>query len=302
MPSQLPALVDGQSWRAVARSTPIERRASWYFGVESFGNVSHAPPAFATQRIPSRDRAVYAQAVDEFAQNSAYLHEVSGGRFQFGIGIAHAPAYARFEVKPGKPLGDTRAFVEKFKAHTEYGKLPPVILATLRKRMIALSAEIGDGLIFASGSRAYMPDSLSALPPTRRRDPDFFIGNRVRTCFRTTSRRLSDAAPLDGELLAHAELPQLLEGDRLRRNGDTERWCRGTLGGDAALPDRPLAEIARCWPGRGCGGSRCGRRGHHADRCRSRPTAAETGLKRVHAFRILRATPQRRRPSPPPPS
>ena len=44
------------------------------------------------------------QSVDEFAQNAAYLHEVSGGRFQFGIGIAHAPAYVRMEVKPGKPL------------------------------------------------------------------------------------------------------------------------------------------------------------------------------------------------------
>jgi hypothetical protein len=33
------------------------------------------------------------------------------------------------------------------KSHTEYGSLPPVILATLRKRMIALSAEIADGLV-----------------------------------------------------------------------------------------------------------------------------------------------------------
>jgi hypothetical protein len=28
----------------------------------------------------------YAQSVDEFAQTCAYLREVSGGRFQFGIG------------------------------------------------------------------------------------------------------------------------------------------------------------------------------------------------------------------------
>jgi hypothetical protein len=53
------------------------------------------------------------------------------------------------EVKPGKPLGDIRAFVAKFKSHAEYGPLPPVILATLRKRMIALSAEIAEGLVFA---------------------------------------------------------------------------------------------------------------------------------------------------------
>ena len=64
--------------------------------------------ALATERIrfATAIAPIYAQSVDEFAQNAAYLHEVSGGRFQFGISIAHAPAYVRMEVKPGKPLGD----------------------------------------------------------------------------------------------------------------------------------------------------------------------------------------------------
>jgi alkanesulfonate monooxygenase SsuD/methylene tetrahydromethanopterin reductase-like flavin-dependent oxidoreductase (luciferase family) len=190
MPAPLPALAlmanPGQRRAALELAREIERRGFAGISVSSsFGNMSQCVGlAFATERIKfaTAIAPIYAQAVDEFAQNAAYLHEVSGGRFQLGIGIAHAPAYARFEVKPGTPLGDTRAFVEKFKAHSEYGKLPPVILATLRKRMIALSAEIGDGLIFANGSRKYMPDSLSALPPEKRRDPNFFIGNRVRTC------------------------------------------------------------------------------------------------------------------------
>jgi alkanesulfonate monooxygenase SsuD/methylene tetrahydromethanopterin reductase-like flavin-dependent oxidoreductase (luciferase family) len=137
-----------------------------------------------TERIPfaTAIAPICARSVDEFAQNAAYLHEVSGGRFQFGIGIAHALAYVRMEVKPGKPLGDIRAFVEKFQSHTEYGPLPPVILAALRKRMIALPAEIADGLVFANASRAHMTESLGALPAAKRSDPDFFIGNRIRTC------------------------------------------------------------------------------------------------------------------------
>jgi alkanesulfonate monooxygenase SsuD/methylene tetrahydromethanopterin reductase-like flavin-dependent oxidoreductase (luciferase family) len=131
--------------------------------------------ALATERIPfaTAIAPIYAQSVDEFAQNAAYLHEVSGDRFQFGIGVAHAPAYVRMEVKPGKPLGDIRAFVEKFKSHTAYGPLPPVILATLRKRMIALAAEIAEGLVFANGSRAHMAESLGILPVAKRNDPDF---------------------------------------------------------------------------------------------------------------------------------
>src|SRR5271167_402325 len=190
MPAALPALNliadPGRRRATLDTAREIERRGFAGISVSSsFGNMSQSVGlALATERIPfaTAIAPIYAQSVDEFAQNAAYLHEVSGGRFQFGIGIAHAPAYARMEVKPGKPLGDIRTFVEKFKSHTEYGPLPPVILATLRKRMIALAGEIGDGLVFANGSRAYMADSLSALPEAKRRDPNFFIGNRVRTC------------------------------------------------------------------------------------------------------------------------
>jgi len=190
MPSLLPALAlmanPGERLTTLDLAREIERRGFAGISVSSsFGNMSQCLAlAFATQRITfaTAIAPIYAQSVDEFAQNAAYIHEVSGGRFQFGIGIAHAPSYARWEARPGKPLGDTRAFIEKFKAQTQYGPLPPVIVATLRKRMIALAGEIGDGLVFANGSRAYMADSLAVLPEATRRDPRFFLGNRVRTC------------------------------------------------------------------------------------------------------------------------
>ena len=190
MPTALPALGllahPGERRATLDTAREIERRGFAGISVSSsFGNMSQCVGlALGTERIPfaTAIAPIYAQSIDEFAQNAAYLHEVSGGRFQFGIGIAHAPTYLRLGVKPGKPLADTRAFVEKFKARTEYGPLPPVIIAALRKRMIALSGEIGDGVVFANASRATMPDSLSALPPAKRREPNFFIGNRIRTC------------------------------------------------------------------------------------------------------------------------
>jgi len=190
MPTQKPALAlmanPGERRATLDIAREIERRGFAGISISSsFGNMSQCLGlAFATERIrfATAIAPIYAQAIDEFAQNAAYIHEISGGRFQFGIGIAHAPAYQRFEVRPGKPLADTRSFVEKFKAHDQYGPLPPVIVAALRKRMVALAGEIGDGVIFANASRAFMPDSLAALPQTKRRDPDFFIGNRVRTC------------------------------------------------------------------------------------------------------------------------
>src|SRR5205814_8264054 len=125
---------------------------------------------------------ICAQTAEEFAQAAAYIHEVSGGRFQFGIGVAHGPSHVRMGVTVGKPLGDIRAFVARYRSFDTIGGLPPIILATLRKRMIALAGEIADGLVFSGGSRAHMADSLAVLPAAKRDDPGFFIGNRIRTC------------------------------------------------------------------------------------------------------------------------
>ena len=83
-------------------------------------------------------------------------------------------------VTPGKPLADILAFVARFRSFTEYGPLPPVILAPLRKRMTALAGEIADGLVFSSGCLSHMRESLGTIPEARRADPAFFIGNCVR--------------------------------------------------------------------------------------------------------------------------
>jgi alkanesulfonate monooxygenase SsuD/methylene tetrahydromethanopterin reductase-like flavin-dependent oxidoreductase (luciferase family) len=85
-------------------------------------------------------------------------------------------------VTPGKPLGDTRSFVERFRAQEGLGTLPPIIIAALRKKMVALAGEISEGVVFANASLSHMADSLSALPAAKRHDPDFFIGNMLPTC------------------------------------------------------------------------------------------------------------------------
>jgi alkanesulfonate monooxygenase SsuD/methylene tetrahydromethanopterin reductase-like flavin-dependent oxidoreductase (luciferase family) len=187
----------------------IERRGFAGISVSSsFGNMAQcAGMAVATERITfaTAIAPIYAQTVDEFANAAAYMHEVSGGRFQFGIGIAHGPSYVRMGVTPGKPLGDTRAFVEKYRSYSNLGGLPPIILATLRKRMIALAGEIGDGLVFANGSRAYMRDSLSVLPAAKRDDPNFFVGDRIRTC---VSDDITEAKAVLRRTMSHyAHLP-----------------------------------------------------------------------------------------------
>jgi alkanesulfonate monooxygenase SsuD/methylene tetrahydromethanopterin reductase-like flavin-dependent oxidoreductase (luciferase family) len=190
MAQQLPALnlvaQPGERRAALDLAREIERRGFAGISVSSqYSNMAQCLGlAFATERIPfaTAIAPIYAQTVDEFAQMAAYLHEVSGGRFQFGIGVAHPPSHTRMGVTPGKPLADIRAFVAKLKSVDGIGALPPIVLAALRKRMVELAAEIADGLVFANGALSQMSRSLSIIPAARRDDPSFFIGNRVRTC------------------------------------------------------------------------------------------------------------------------
>jgi alkanesulfonate monooxygenase SsuD/methylene tetrahydromethanopterin reductase-like flavin-dependent oxidoreductase (luciferase family) len=190
MAAHLPALnliaPPGQRRATLELAREIERRGFAGISVSSqYSNMAQCLGlAFATERIPfaTAIAPIYAQTADEFAQMAAYLHEVSGGRFQFGIGVAHPPSHARMGVMPGKPLADIRAFVAKVKSIEGIGALPPIILAALRKRMVALAAEIADGLVFANGALSCMSRSLEIIPAATRNDPNFFIGNRIRTC------------------------------------------------------------------------------------------------------------------------
>src|SRR5271167_548004 len=190
MPSLLPALnlvaAPGRRRATLDIAREIERRGFAGISISSqYSNMSQCLGlAFATEhiRFATAIAPIYAATAEEFANSAAYLHEVSGGRFQFGIGVAHAPALQRMGVTPGKPVADIRAFVAKLRSHDGIGTLPPIILAALRKRMVALAAEIADGLVFANAARSHMAASLAVLPAEKRANPDFFIGNRIRTC------------------------------------------------------------------------------------------------------------------------
>jgi alkanesulfonate monooxygenase SsuD/methylene tetrahydromethanopterin reductase-like flavin-dependent oxidoreductase (luciferase family) len=190
MPPLMPALnliaEPGRRRATLETAREIERRGFAGISISSsYANMAQCTAlALATERIifATAIAPIYAQTVEEFAQTAAYIHEVSGGRFQFGIGVAHGPSHVRMGVVPGKPLGDIRGFVTKYRSFDQIGGLPPVILATLRRRMIALAGEIADGMVFSGGSRAHMTQSLGVLPAARRDDPGFFIGNRIRTC------------------------------------------------------------------------------------------------------------------------
>ncbi|SRR5712691_235852 len=190
MPQRLPAVslvaVPGRRRVTLDIAREIERRGfPAIFSPSRYANFSLCEAlAFATERIVfgTAISPIYARSVDDFAQSAAFLHEVSGGRFRLGIGVAHAPSQMRMGATPGRPLADIRSFVKKLRAYENIGAQPPIILAALRTRMVALAGEIGDGVVFANGSRSHMAASLAALPAARRDDENFFIGNMLPTC------------------------------------------------------------------------------------------------------------------------
>ncbi len=190
MPHVRPAIslvaVPGRRRLTIDIAREIERRGfAGIFSPSMFGNMPLCEAlAWNTERIAfgTAIAPIYARTVLDFAQSAAFMHEVSGGRFRLGIGVAHAPSHLRLGVTAGKPLADTRDFIEKLRGQQGLGEMPPIIVAALRKKMVALAGELAQGVVFANASRSHMANSLAALPAAKREDDSFFIGNMLPTC------------------------------------------------------------------------------------------------------------------------
>ncbi len=186
----LPAIslvaVPGRRRLTMDLARDIERRGfAGIYTPSMYGNMSLCEAlAWHTERVTfgTAIAPIYARTVLDFAQSAAFMHEVSGGRFHLGIGVAHAPGHQRMGVTVGKPLGDTRSFIERLRAVEGVGEFPPIIIAALRQKMVALAGEISQGVVFANAARSHMAASLAALPAGKRHDDAFFIGNMLPTC------------------------------------------------------------------------------------------------------------------------
>ena len=164
--------------------------------------------ALTTREIPlgTSIANIYTRHPFDYAQTAAVVHELSRGRFRFGIGVSHGPTHQRLGLKVGRPLEETRKFVEDVRAVApQVGELPPIVLAALRRRMVELAGEIGQGAVWANGARSHMTESLRHLPESARANPDFFIGDMVPTCI--DDDRAAAAAVNRRTLTSYVKLP-----------------------------------------------------------------------------------------------
>ena len=164
--------------------------------------------ALTTREIPlgTSIANIYTRHPFDYAQTAAVVHELSRGRFRFGIGVSHGPTHQRLGLKVGRPLEETRKFVEDVRAVApQVGELPPIVLAALRRRMVELAGEIGQGAVWANGARSHMAQSLRHLPDSARANNDFFIGDMVPTCI--DDDRAAAAAVNRRTLTSYVKLP-----------------------------------------------------------------------------------------------
>ncbi len=136
--------------------------------------------AHVTSTIPfwTSIQPIYLSHPVETAATAAHIQEVSGGRFSLGLGVSHGPVHKRLGVDTGRPLADTEAYVAAIKA-SGASPLPPIILATLRDKMLDLSVRIADGAVWANASLRHTPAQLARIPAERR--DTFFVGNMIPT-------------------------------------------------------------------------------------------------------------------------
>lgn len=182
------AAVAGRRAATIEVAQELEQRGYAGIYLPSFGDAMGLAVALAlktsTIEFGTTVQPIYLRNALDFAPAASFIHELSNGRFRFGIGVTHGPAHQRLGVKPGPPLRDIRRFVERMRAAAQQGtgEMPPIVLATLRRRMVELSAEIAEGCVWANGARSHMQASLAHLPANKRNDRSFFIGDMIPTC------------------------------------------------------------------------------------------------------------------------
>ena len=188
--AQLPALslaaVPGRRRATLDLAKEIERKGFAGIFCPSFGDGIGLCLSLAheTKTIPfgTSIANIFSRNPIDLAQSAAYIHEIANGRFYMGIGVSHAPSNQRLGVQTGKPISDMRDYVEKMRSVGEnFGALPPIVLATLRKKMVDLAVNVAEGAVWANASRSHMAASLAGIP-AEKRDGDFFIGNMIPTC------------------------------------------------------------------------------------------------------------------------
>ena len=126
-------------------------------------------------------QGIYGNSTAEIGALSSHIDEVSNGRFALGLGVSHEAMVRRLGVSMGPPLTDMRTFVEALHANERFGgKLPPILVAALRNRMLDLATEISSGALWANASFTHTTEQVRRIDGSKRA-AGFYLANMIPT-------------------------------------------------------------------------------------------------------------------------
>lgn len=209
MPSISLSAMPGKRRKVLDAAKEIERAGFRGVYCPTFGDgmafSQVVAQATETLEIGTSIANIYTRVPNDYAQSAAFIQEMSGGRFRFGVGVSHDALNKHLGVQTGKPVSDMRRFVEAYRGTPRVGELPPIVLAGLRDPMVRLAGEIADGVVFANVAASYVSHTLDVLPEDKRSNDDFFVGNMIPVCI---SDDVEAAAAVNRKtLMAYIGLP-----------------------------------------------------------------------------------------------
>jgi 5,10-methylenetetrahydromethanopterin reductase len=171
---------------------------------------------------------IYLRHPNLLANETAALHEFTGGRFILGLGTGHRPANTALGIDmgaPSDPMKKMRATVATLRRMLDGGRTnpkitakQPIYLAGVSRPMVRLAGEIADGVIFNFFPPARVKEALGELAEGAQKagrdvkevEPTLFatafVSNDIELARKPARTLLSryGAMPYYGNMFAHA--------------------------------------------------------------------------------------------------
>jgi probable F420-dependent oxidoreductase len=158
----------GALWVPEATGRNVLVHSSWLLA-----NTSRLTVATGIANIYARDPTAMAAA-------QITLAEQSGGRFLLGLGVSHAPLVEgmRGHVYE-KPIGKMRAYLEAMASVTLFAprpaEKPKTVIAALGPKMLAVAAELADGVHPYNVTPEHTAEARAAIGPDKLLCPEQMV-------------------------------------------------------------------------------------------------------------------------------
>lgn len=183
------------------------------WGMENFSMLSAVSGRTSTQKIGSSIINIYSRSPAAIAMGAVTVDTISNGRMILGLGTSSLPIVEDFHgYKFEKPLERMKEYVEIIKLVSSGKPISysgnmfnlknftllikpqresiPIYIAAVNKKMVNLTWDIGDGVIFYLRPKNEMKETISKMQSKRKID----ITCQIITCISENSQEAIDRA------------------------------------------------------------------------------------------------------------